>query len=65
MDTYDMDGRQEWSGDEPVLDPQTAKLVLVSADDHLRTTVFQSIQEAGLPIRVELDLAAPVRCKLL
>jgi pilus assembly protein CpaE len=61
MDTYDMDGRRDWAADEPVLDPQTAKLVFVSADDHLRATVFQSIQDAGLPIRVQLDLAAPVQ----
>jgi len=61
MDTYDMNARGEWDATEPTLDSQTAKLVFISADDHLRTTVLQSIQDAGLPIRVELDLAAPVQ----
>lgn len=39
-------------------DQQALRAVFVSADDHLRDTFMQAVQEAGLPIRVELDLAA-------
>jgi pilus assembly protein CpaE len=56
-----MDARGEWGGAEPAPDPQTAKLVFISTDDHLRGVVFQSIEDAGLPIRVELELATPVQ----
>jgi len=42
-------------------DQQTLRGVFVSADDHLRDTVRQAIQDAGLPVRIELDLAAPAQ----
>jgi pilus assembly protein CpaE len=58
MDTYDTDARNDWETSAPAYDRQQLKAVLISPDDHLRETVFQSIQEAGLPIRVDLDLAA-------
>jgi pilus assembly protein CpaE len=47
------------AGSMPATDQQL-KAVLVSGDDYVRSVVFQTIQESGLPIRVELDLPAPV-----
>ena len=35
------------------------RAALISADDHLRGNVFTSVQDAGLPIRIDLEILAP------
>ncbi len=50
--------RSALEGGGRALDQLQLKAALISADDQLRGTVVQSIQDSGLPIRVDLDLAA-------
>ena len=59
MDTYETDARSDWETPASAETPQKLKAALISTDDHTRTMVFQAIQDAGLPIRIDLDLAVP------
>jgi len=40
-------------------DHQQLRAVLITADDGVRETVFRTIQDADLPIRLELEIARP------
>jgi pilus assembly protein CpaE len=59
MDTYDTNARNDWESPAPTATPQQLRAALISTDDHMRAMVFQAIQDAGLPIRIDLDLAVP------
>lgn len=43
----------------PPVEPQKLRAALISADDNFRQIVYQSIQDAGLPVGVELEITTP------
>lgn len=59
MNTLDSDIRsgQEHTGSGA--EHRQLEAALITADDHLRGIVFESIRDAGLPIRIDLEIAAP------
>jgi pilus assembly protein CpaE len=57
MNTYDTDLRAGWESASPVVQQQL-RAVLITTDDHLRETVLESVQTAGLPMRIDLEIAA-------
>jgi pilus assembly protein CpaE len=59
MAIYESDTRSDWENHAPVVDQQRLRAVLVSADEQLRRTVRQSIQDSGQSIGIDLDLEAP------
>ncbi len=58
MDTLDTDlwNRRESATAE--VDGRKLRAALISTDDDLRETVFRSIRDSGLPLRIDLDIAA-------
>ena len=63
MAIYETDVRagREKESTGPSVQSRQLRAALVSADPHLREVVVESIQDAGLPIRLDLEIAAPSR----
>jgi len=57
MTTPDSGNRGGREGQGPASDTQQVKAALISADERLRATVFESIQRAGLPLRIDAQIA--------
>jgi pilus assembly protein CpaE len=57
MTTLDTDVRDDRDGTRTGVQRQQLKAALVTADDHLRGIVYTAIQDGGLPIRIELEIA--------
>ncbi|MDH3271194.1 MAG: AAA family ATPase [Gemmatimonadota bacterium] len=58
MSTPAMDGAPQGEGGRPAGEQRKLRAALISADDQLRGVVFETIRDAGLPIGVDLDIAA-------
>jgi pilus assembly protein CpaE len=62
MNTRDTDVRAGWENASPVIQHQQLRAALITTDDELRATVFESVQAVGLPLRIDLEIAArPLR----
>lgn len=57
MNTLDTNVRSARQAARPGGEQQQIRAALISADDHLRGIVIGSIQDAGLPIRIDLEIA--------
>jgi pilus assembly protein CpaE len=58
MDTFDRDPRTGGHGTPSTTERRQLRAALVSADDHFRGTVFAGLQDAGLPVRIDLEIVA-------
>jgi pilus assembly protein CpaE len=61
MNVRDADVRGGRESTRPGGEQRQLKAALISADDRLREVVFRSIQDARMPIRIDLEIAAPSR----
>jgi pilus assembly protein CpaE len=59
MDIFDTEPRSVRENDRRGRDRGPLRAAIISADDYLRAAVFESIQDVGVPISVELELASP------
>ena len=60
MNTSDAGSRNGHSGQSSP-HQQQLKAALVTVDDNLKSIIYESIQNAGLPVRMEFELAADAR----
>ncbi len=59
MNTLDRDVQNVGQDTRPGVEhQQRLRAALISADDHLRGVVFESVQDAGLPITIDLEIPA-------
>ncbi|MCG6986958.1 MAG: AAA family ATPase [Gemmatimonadetes bacterium] len=58
MNTRDMDVPAGWESASPVIQHQQLRAALITTDDPLREIVFESVQAAGIPLRIDLEIAA-------
>jgi pilus assembly protein CpaE len=61
MITQDADIRSGRESTAPGGEQRQLRAALISADDRLRGMVFESIRDARLPIRIDLEIASPSR----
>ena len=61
MAIYETDVRSGAESTGSTVQSRQLRAALVSADDRLREVVFASIQDAGLPIKLDLEIAMPSR----
>jgi pilus assembly protein CpaE len=58
MNTRDADVRAGWESASPVIQHQQLRAALITTDDPLRGIVFEAVQAAGIPLRIDLEIAA-------
>jgi len=58
MAIYETDARTGWESAPSQPDARQLGAALISTDDHLREVVLEAIQGSGLPIRIDVEIAA-------
>ena len=61
MAIYETNERSDRASTSPAAAPRQLRAALVSGDSRLRDVVVASIQDAGLPMRLEIEIASPSR----
>ena len=58
MNTRDTDVRAGWESATPLIQHQQLRGALITTDDHLRGIVLESVEAAGIPMGIDLEIAA-------
>jgi len=59
MNKLDTNVRNDRENTAPGTESRQLRTALISSEDHLRQTVYESVQASQLPLRVELEITAP------